>query len=109
MDSGCLRGVVRKLIGLSAEDLEKLLLTAQSRNFELTKSLVNLLYNICRTQSIKPVKATRQAIERNKVLVDRLLSRRVSLADKTRALAENLDLVYALTRSCPKPSPTSSE
>ena len=97
-------GVVRKLMCMSPDEIEDLLLTTQTRHFELTKSLLNLLYNIVRRKSIRPTKTTRQAIDRNEVIVWQLLSGQ-SLAAKTRLLADHLDLVYALSRSCPKPGP----
>ena len=110
MESGCLSGVVCKLLCLKTDELTDLLLTAQSRHYELTKSLVNLLWNIVRSQSVRPNKTTRQAIERNEAIVWQLLSDRPSLATKTRLLVDHLDLVYALSRSCPKlPRPAADE
>lgn len=109
MESGCLSGVVSKLLCLQQDELENLLLTAQSRHYELTKSLVNLLWNIVRSRAVRPTKTTRQAIERNEVVVWQLLGTTASLATKTRLLADHLDLVYALSRSCPKPPPPPPE
>ena len=103
MESGCLSGVVCKLLCMKSDELEDLLFTAQTRHYELTKSLVNLLWNIVRSKSIRPTKATRRAIERNEAIVWQLLGCSASLATKTRLLVEHPDLVYALSRSCPKP------
>jgi hypothetical protein len=102
--SGCLSSVVRKLTGVQQEDLEDLLLCKQSRHFELTKSLLNILFNLVKTQSIRPSKTTKQTIDRNEELVWQLLSPAASLDEKTRRLADCLDLVYALARSCPSES-----
>jgi hypothetical protein len=74
---------------------------ATGRHFELTKSLLNILFNLVKTQSIRPFKTTKQTIGRNEELVWRLLSPAASLDEKTRRLADSLDLVYALARSCP--------
>lgn len=104
MESGCLCKVVRKLLCVEAAELRSLLLKSQSGHFELTKSLLNLLHNIVRTEAVRATKTTRQAIERHEVLVWQLLSTTASLSAKTRLLADNLDLVYALSRSCPPPS-----
>lgn len=71
------------------------------RRYELTKSLVDVLYNICVVQSVEAPDSLKKVLEEHEDTVRRLLSRKASLASKKTLLQANVPLAVAIAQSCP--------
>ena len=69
---------------------------------ELTKSLLNLLYNIIRVGSVKVSATQRSYFDKHANLVLKLLAKSTPLAWKKRQLQRNLPLVLNIAASCPR-------
>ena len=76
------------------------ILRNESRQFEVTKSLLNLLHNIVLVGSVTVSQEQKEVIDKHADLVWLLLSKSKSLKWKRRALADNIDLVVCIS-SCP--------
>lgn len=77
------------------------IIQSESKQLEVTKSLLNLLENAIVVGSI-PVSATQRAFfDANTVLILNLLSKRKSLTWKKAALAKNIALVINIAALCP--------
>ena len=99
-------GIVCSEVGalprLSPERLRLILLSeSSSSNMNLTKSVINLLYNIVHVQSIIPSGAQKRVLEEHEEIVWSLLDKRLPLHIKRQLLAEHATLVIAIAESCP--------
>ena len=70
------------------------------RRYDLTKALVDVLYNLCVVQSIDAEEDQRKVFEDAEDVIRQLLSKKVSLAAKKNLLQENVRLVVALAETC---------
>ena len=77
------------------------ILRNETRDLEVTKSLINLLHNIVRVGSVPVTEAQRIYFDENSDIVLRLLNRKVSITWKKEALTKNLGLVRNIAASCP--------
>ena len=68
------------------------------RRYDLTKALVNVLYNLCVIQSIETDQ--KKVFEKHQSVIKTLLSSKTTLAAKKKLLQANLDLVLALAETC---------
>lgn len=76
-------------------------LQSESRHLELTKSLLNLIHNIVKVQSVEPTERQKQVFGHYEELVWQLLHPGLPLSTKKRLLEENVPLVVAVAESCP--------
>ena len=70
------------------------------RRYDLTKALVNVLYNLCVVQSIETEASEKKVFEKYQDVIRPLLSKKTSLAAKKELLQANVPLVLALARTC---------
>lgn len=77
------------------------LLQSESKDHELTKSLLNLLHNIVVVQSLEPTLQQKLVFEEKEALVWQLLSPSTPISSKKRLLERNIDFVWAVAESCP--------
>jgi hypothetical protein len=100
-----MEGIVCSEVGalprLSPERLRLILASEPSSNLTLTKSILNLLYNIVHVQSIRPSGGQKRVLEEHEELVWSLLDKRLPLHIKRQLLAEHVTLVIAIAESCP--------
>lgn len=82
----------------------KLLLLSDTSRLELTKSIVNILYNIVHSRAAVTTAAQKRVLEQYETLVWQLLDPLHSLQQKKRILVNNTRLVKAIAQSCPQPS-----
>ena len=77
------------------------LLKNESKQLEVTKSLLNLLHNIVRVGSVEVSETQRQFFDKHTNLVLKLLAKSTPLAWKKRQLQRNVPLVLNIAASCP--------
>ena len=97
---GC-DAVISSFPSLSKRQIRRIL-QGESRRFEVTKSLLNLLYNIVTVGSVAVSDGQRAYFDKNTELVWLLLSSSISLARKKASLEENISLVVNIAASCPR-------
>ena len=97
---GCLCEVLSKFIGYSKAQIIHTL-RSESRELEITKSLLNVLHNIVVVQSIEVPKTQQDYFNKHEELVWYLLSSN-SLKSKKAVLENNHHLVACIAYSCPK-------
>jgi hypothetical protein len=73
----------------------------ESGRLELTKSLLNLLYNIVKVGSVPVSETQKRFFDRNATLVLKLLNKSTSLKWKKQQLQRNAALVLNIAASCP--------
>ena len=97
---GCLTDVICRFPKINRSEVRRIL-TSESNDLEITKSLLNLLHNIVRVGSV-PVSPTQKAYFDDHVdqVLD-LLSAKNSLAWKKALLEQNISLVINIAASCP--------
>ena len=78
----------------------KLILKEDGQDFALTKSIINLLYNLISVQSIEASQSQRQVIEDKEDLVWQLLDPRIGIKSKKSLLLKNIPLVQVILESC---------
>jgi hypothetical protein len=76
------------------------ILKSESGRYELTKALVNVLYNIVRIQSLPPTDNQKHVFAQNQDILRTLLSPKESLVSKKRLLESHLELTLAIAESC---------
>jgi len=91
---------VQQLTRVSRTKLRQLL-KSESRQLELSKSLLNLLHNIIRVGSVPVSETQKRFFDKNANLVLKLLDRRQPLAWKKSQLERNAALVLNIASSCP--------
>ena len=70
------------------------------RRFDLTKALVDVLYNLCVVESIETEETQKKVFEKYQDIIRKLLCKKVSLAAKKKLLQTNGALVIALAETC---------
>lgn len=96
----CLSGELAALSRLSPSRVA-VILESESRQLELTKSLLNLLFNIVKVESVEATGRQKEVLEKYEAVVWTLLAPSLSLAAKKRLLQQNIPLVIAIAESCP--------
>ena len=76
------------------------IIKAEGRDLEITKSLLNLLYNIVVVQSIEASTDQKKLFEQKEQLIWNLLDSSISLLTKKKLLEKNLDLTASIAKSC---------
>ena len=74
---------------------------SEGEQLELTKSLLNILYNIVTVRSIDPHPGERPVFENNADLIWYLVRPSVEVKNKKPLLLANIPLVLAIAKSCP--------
>ena len=92
-------GAVRRLTNLGAQEVVRLL--NDDKDFRLTKSLTNLLYNIVSVGSVRVSRLQKEYFEQFTMPVLDLLSSKRSLLHKKKLLQRHPDLVFRIAESCP--------
>lgn len=95
--------ICRELSALRDLSKPKFLLTlkSQDKNLELTRGLINIVFNLCRVQSIHPTDNQKRVFAEKIGLIEKLLSPRLSLKSKHNLLLGNISLALVITESCP--------
>lgn len=78
----------------------KRIINSESDQLEVTKSLLNILYNIVIVGSIPPTTTQRAFFDNHSDLVFQLVSNSKALHWKKQALLENIPLVINIAASC---------
>ncbi len=91
---------VRRLTSVPRKDVKRIL-AGESKQLEVTKSLVNLLHNIIRVGSVPVSTTQRTYFDKHADKVWSLLSKTTSLHQKKKTLESNIDLVLNIAASCP--------
>lgn len=78
-----------------------LTLKSQDKNLELTRGLINIVFNLCHVQSIHPTDNQKRLFAEKIEIIEQLLSPRLSLKSKHNLLLRNISLALAITESCP--------
>lgn len=97
---GCDIKAICQIPRLSKREITKLL-KEESGKLEITKSLLNLLYNIVEVESVPVTKIQIDIFKKYWGTVDELLSTGKSYKWKKAKLASNLNLVINIAASCP--------
>lgn len=87
---------------LSHRRISQVLESESPRHYELTKALVDVLYNICVVQSVEAPEDLKRVLEEHESVVRQLLARKVSLAAKKALLLAHVPLVAAAAQACPQ-------
>lgn len=96
---GCLESI-SVFQKLSKRQVGAILLN-ESSQFEVTRSLLNLLHNIVLVGSVPASQEQKKIIDKHADLVWLLLSDSKSLKWKRKVFADNIDLVNCISASCP--------
>ena len=86
------------LAKLSERRIYHILKSESPRRYDLTKALVNVLFNLCEVQSIETDQ--KHVFEKYLHVIPTLLSKKASLATKKKLLLSNVPLVLALAQTC---------
>ena len=86
------------LAKLSERRIYHILKSETPRRYDLTKAIVNVLFNLCEVQSIETDE--KDVIEKYVHVIPALLSKKTSLAAKKTVLLANVPLVVALAKTC---------
>ena len=97
---GCAVDVISKFTKISRTKVHKFLKT-ESKSLEVTKSLLNLLYNIVVVGSLPVSKTQKVFFDQNSKIVLNLLGTTKSLRWKKQVLEDNIPLVLNIATSCP--------
>jgi hypothetical protein len=92
--------LVRVVAKLSKSEVRKIL-KAEGRQFEVTKSLLNLLYNLVKVGSIPVSSHQREFLDERAGSVLSLLSDGKNLEQKKKILLSQPELVLNIAASCP--------
>jgi hypothetical protein len=98
---GCLTASVKSL-KKSTDQFIIEVLRAESRAFEITKSLLNILYNLCVVGSIRLSKRLKDLFRPFSEEVVRLLSEQLTLRIKQQILLQTPALCRLIAEACPK-------
>lgn len=99
MEEGCLVPAVKALRHLSGSQIKKVLKT-ESRNLEITKSLLNILHNIVNSGYIRIGYRKRKFFEDYTQTVLFLTSKKVSIVQKKKILLKNVAIISAIANTC---------
>lgn len=97
---GCLCEVLRQFHKLSDSEI-KSVLSRESKDLEITKSLLNLIHNIVIIGSVSITKTQREFLDSNTILVLDLLSTRLSLKFKKALFLKHPSLTRYIAKLCP--------
>lgn len=97
---GCECQAVRKLPKLPVEKI-KLIFKNESSPYVLTKSILNLLYNIIIVGSVSIGIHKRNIFDQNTELIWKLLSSKNSIHTKNKFLEKNPNFVKTIASICP--------
>ena len=97
---GCLCDVLSKFSSYSRAQIIHTI-SSESRELEITKSILNVLHNIVLVKSIEVTRTQKDFLDKEAELVWHLLSKD-SLKSKKAILESNPDLVACIAYSCPK-------
>ena len=89
---------IGSLANLSHRRIFHVLESDSPRRYDLTKALVNVLFNLCVVQSIETDQ--KKVFERHQGVIRSLLSTKTALSTKKKLLQGNLALVVALAETC---------
>ena len=70
------------------------------RRYDLTKALVDVLFNLCVVGSIETGDDQKKVFEKNLQVIRSLVSKKTSLKTKKTLLQANVSLVLALAETC---------
>lgn len=98
---GCNTALLAPLVDASSAAVRKVL-SSEGSSYEVTKSLVNLLYNITIVGSIPSDSDTRQFLDRKAELVLDLVSPTKPLWWKQKQFLHNPALVRTIAKTCPR-------
>lgn len=101
---GCLVATVRSLRQLGAERVLQVL-QAESSRMEITKSILNILFNICFTKAVVLTQKQKKLFKAYDQQCIQLLSNEYNLAEKKQMLIRAPDLIQLIAQTCPPPSP----
>ena len=101
-------GAIRN-IAQGTEAVALQILKSESRELEITTSLLNIVHNVVEVGSIVVSRHQKEIYERYVDLVLCLLSPNYTLSWKKRALEANLPLVLVIANSCPPVDVSSSQ
>ena len=96
---GCAVGRVAE-ISRGPRQRVKRILDLESDQLEVTKSLVNILYNIVIVGSVPPTATQRTFFDKHSEIVFQLVSRSRALHWKKETLRDNISLVINIAASC---------
>lgn len=96
---GCSASRVAEISRVPKRQVKKIL-DSESDQLEVTKSLVNILYNIVIVGSIAPTSTQRAFFDKHSELVFQLVSKSRPLYWKKQELRENISLVLNIAASC---------
>ena len=99
MDPG-LVAELKALANLSPRRIVIVLASETPRHYDLTKGLVDVLFNLCVVQSIETSEELKPVFENHQDVIGPLLSRKLSLGSKNKLLQRNVKLVLALVQTC---------
>ena len=99
---GCLCDVVSRLPHLEPQEVLQVL-RSESKDREVTISLLNLLHNIVITGAVPVSKGQTDFFDKNVATVLHLLGSKKSLKWKKKTLEDNISIVLNIAASCPSP------
>ena len=88
------------LAKLSPRRIHHLLESDSPRRYDLTKALVDVLFNLCVVESIETEEKQKNIFEKYVDIIRKLLSKKTSLSAKKKLLQANAPLVLALAETC---------
>lgn len=97
---GCDVAVVSQILRVARPQVKKIL-KGESDKYEITKSLLNLLYNIVVVGSLPVSKTQRAYFDSNAELILQLLSSAKTVTWKKGVFENNTALVLNIAASCP--------
>ena len=86
------------LANLSPRRIYHILESDRPRRYDLTKTLVDILYNLCVVESIETDQ--KKVFEKYVAIIRPLLSKKTPLSVKKKLLQANVPLVRALVETC---------
>ena len=88
------------LAKLSQRRIYHVLGSETARRYDLTKALVDVLFNLCVVGSIETGDDQKTVFEKNLKVIRLLVSKKTSLKTKKAILQSNVPLVLALAETC---------
>jgi hypothetical protein len=79
----------------------KKIINGETKSLQVTKSLLNILYNIIRVGSVPYTDSQKEFFDNRSTTVYRLLSKSTPLATKKRILTRSPDIIANIVASCP--------
>ena len=92
--------IIRQFPDLSKRKI-KTILRSESSRLEVTKSLLDIVYNLVVVGSVPASTTQKEYLDQHSALVWQLLSKSKSLGWKKALLGNNIPLVVVIAASCP--------